>query len=150
MRTACLNLVMMNSHQLSKNLPAAFQCIPVGRAWNFKLSLSHPATRQQSQTTGDVESWLERFTKHGQSRCYLQSPCCAYSSVYMECSVINMVFPHIITSNMCLPVTNALCLVHPTVPLLGFGTTASHSETTRAYNNYEYKIYQNITSIDCK
>ena len=69
---------------------------------------------------------------------------------YMECSVINMVFPHIITSNMCLPVTNALCLVHPTVPLLGFGTTASHSETTRAYNNYEYKIYQNITSIDCK
>ena len=66
----------------------------------------HPATRQQSQTTGGVESWLERFTKHGQPRCYLQSPFRAYSSVHVECSVINMVFPRVITSKMCETFTN--------------------------------------------
>ena len=94
MQTACLNLVMMNSHQLSKNLGLLFKSFQIfSICFNaFQLdtlgtsncpSHTHPATRQQSQTTGGVESWLERFTKHGQPRCYLQSPCRAYSSVYI-------------------------------------------------------------------
>jgi len=115
MQTACLNLVMMNSHQLSKNLGLlfkSFQYVSMHSSWT-RLELQTvpltPTLRPGSRVKR-LAVWSHGL-KDSPSMASPDAICRVHVVrtvvfIYVECSVINMVFPRVITSKMSEAFTN--------------------------------------------